>query len=369
MLYIKIQECLNFIISAVDGVYGWINEALALIAIVIVFNFFAKWVLNRLQFHFEKRKKIWQCSFVQSLHKPLSYFMWLFMLVHVYDLIAYKNQREVNIQNMNLIIKLGAVGALCWFLLRWKKGIVRYMIERSKRHEILFDVNKIDVIDKLVTLITIFISVLLVLEITDRSVNTLIAFGGIGGLALAFASQEIIANFFGSIMIYITQPFSKGDWISIPEKKMEGIVEEIGWYMTRIRSFDKRPIYIPNSVFSKIVVITPSRMSHRQFKEIIGLRHSDLPKLEGIFAEIRTMFENHPNIDKSCANLVQLNSFGAYSLDMQVIAFFPMIYSDDFPRLRDDLFFKIAGIISKHDARIAFPSSAMLLPEPVKQQP
>src|SRR5262249_16097448 len=172
---------------------------------------------------------------------------------------------------------IGAILSLSWFCLKWKTNVIKDLSTKSKDLTIVMEQNKIDVIDKVATIAILFSTILVLLEATGRSMNTLIAFGGVGGLALAFASQEVIANFFGRIMVYATDPFAKGDSIQIPNHSIEGIVEEIGWYMTRIRSLDKRPIYVPSSTFSKVVVITPSRMTHRRIKETIGLRYSDMP--------------------------------------------------------------------------------------------
>ena len=55
----------------------------------------------------------------------------------------------------------------------------------------------------------------------------------------------MISNFFGGFMIYVTHSFGIGDWINLPDHNVEGYVEEIGWYTTRIRTFEKRPIYVP----------------------------------------------------------------------------------------------------------------------------
>src|SRR5262249_46344986 len=159
-------------------------------------------------------------------------------------------------------------------------------IARSKNHEIALDQGKIDVMDKVMTMGILFLMTLILLEISDRGMNTLIAFGGVGGIAIAFASQEIISSFFGGLMIYLNQPFAVGECVNIPERNIEGNVEEIGWYKTKIRTFKKRPIYITNSMFSKIVVVNPSRMSHRQFKEKIGLRYQDLPVIKVIMEEL-----------------------------------------------------------------------------------
>ena len=73
-------------------------------------------------------------------------------------------------------------------------------------------------------------------------------------IAIGFAAKDLLSNFFGGLFIYLDRPFAVGDWIRSPDREIEGTVEQIGWRVTRIRTFDKRPLYIPNSVFSQISV-------------------------------------------------------------------------------------------------------------------
>ena len=86
------------------------------------------------------------------------------------------------------------------------------------------------------------------------SLSGLLTFGGIGGLAVGMAGKDILSNFFSGIMLYFDRPFSIGDWIRSPDRNIEGTVAEIGWRITKITTFDNRPLYVPNSLFSSISV-------------------------------------------------------------------------------------------------------------------
>lgn len=356
MLLDKIDDCCTFAVGALDGLYGWLTEAIAIIIVVFIFNFLLGWLLRRLHSHYEKHNRYWKDSFVEAIYKPLSYFVWFFAAIQAIDLISSRIETPIPIQNRHIFIAAGSVFAFGWFLLRWKKNIVRNLIVRSKSHEVTIDQGRIGAIDKLCTVAIIFFIILMLLEVTDRSMNTLIAFGGIGGLALAFSSQEVIANFFGGFMIYLTQPFTIGDWVSIPDHSIEGIVEDIGWYMTRIRSLDKRPIYIPNSIFSRLIIITPSRMSHRAFKETFNLRNQDLSKVKKITQEIKEMLQQHFDIDRSQNIIVRLAAFGTYSVDIYVSAYTTVIDNEGFMKVKEDLLYKIADIVTKNGANFATPT-------------
>jgi len=347
--------------AALDGLYGWGSEAIAVILFVFVFNFFIKWLLRTLQKRFERQKKIWKDSFVKALYAPLSCYVWFFAGLQTLDLIASRLYEELPITGRHMLLAAGAVLMLTWFLLRWKRHIVQQMISKSKNREVAIDCGKIDAINKIVTVAILFFSILTLLEVTHRSVNTLIAFGGVGGLALAFASQEIIANFFGGFMIHLTQPFTIGDWIFIPDHSIEGTVEEIGWYMTRIRSLDKRPIYIPNAIFSKLIVMTPSRMSHRQIKETIGIRSQDLPKLRAIVNDLKEMLQQHPELDHHQPIIARLVTFGQYSLDIYIQAFTRTTDTEGYMKIKEDVLLRIVGILEKHGAELSTPTQNITL--------
>lgn len=331
------------------------HDLIILSFFVVVIIPFLIWALNKLKQSFKKRQKHWHESFVKALLPPLIFTLLFFSLILAINIVREDFFALPVFQNSGTWLKIGTIFGVIWFLTRWKMGVMKILFKKSKAHEISWDTGKLDVINKVGTVALIFLSFLTLLEATHSNLTTLIAFGGIGGLALAFASQEIIANFFSGAMIYLTQPFLVGDLIQVPEKNIEGKVEEIGWYMTRIRTPDKCPVYIPNSIFSKIIVITPSRMTHRQFKETLSLRHQDMPKISSLIADIKNMLANHPQIDQHQIINVYLNNFGTYSLDIIFSAYTKTTLAEAFYLLREELLLKIYELMEKHGVKFAVP--------------
>jgi MscS family membrane protein len=162
-------------------------------------------------------------------------------------------------------------------------------------------------------------------------------------------------------MIYITQPFTIGEWINLPERQIEGHIEEIGWYLTRIRSFDKRPIYVPNSVFTQTIVITPSRMSHERFHHTIGLRYRDLKAISPIIDSIKLMLLKHPAIDHQLPVDVFFKSFGASALDIEISAYISINAKNRFSVIKQEFLLKIADIVTQAGAEIATPTNVVEL--------
>lgn len=359
-----IEECCEIASNALDGKFGFTQETLSILLFVIIFNILAKWVLKRLHKRFERQKKIWKDSFVQALYLPLSAYTWFFAAAHAINLIIPKmTDSDLFFRYLHLTLAVGAILAIAWFLLRWKTILIRLVKAKAKINEIEMEQGKIDVIDKVVSIFVFFITSLLLLEVTGGSVNTLIAFGGIGGLALAFASQEVIANYFSGGMIYATRPFSVGDWIKLPEKDLEGHVEEIGWYMTRIRTFEKRPVYVPNSIFSKVVVETPSRMSHRQFKTVVPLKYRDLELVRPVIREVQDMLEGHPEVDCDQRICVNVEAFGTVGLDVVVSAYTLKTDTEEFAQVKQDLLLNIVDILNKNKIEMAAPVTIVEIPD------
>lgn len=356
--------------AAIDGAYGWVVQSISVFFFVIVFNFFVKSLLIKLYRRFELAHREWEASFAKALYRPLSAYVWLIAAIYSLDIISHQIWEQPLLTEIHLVLTLGAIIAISWFLLRWNNNIIRFMIIRSKKGQIVMDQGKIDIIGKLITVLILFMTVLLIMEALHRSMQTLIAFGGIGGLALAFASQEVISNFFGGLMIYFTHPFSIGDWIKLPERNLEGYVEEIGWYMTLIRNFEKRPIYVPNSIFTKVIVINPSRMTHRQIEKTFGIRYSDEPVLKKIILDIKEMLSKHPAIDQVIPFTVHFEGFGSSSLDIKASAYTLVIDNEEFADIKQDILLKIGEIILNNNANFAFATHTIeMSPSAVSLRP
>lgn len=361
-----LRHCCELMLSVLDGDYGWQSEVLSIILIVVVFSFLAKWVLKHLHQRYERQKKIWKDSFVQALYIPLNFYTWFFAFFYATNLVIPKEYSATYLKTLHLILILVGILTLSWFILRWKKTLIKLIIAKSKKREITVDQGRIDAIDKVLTVLIIFLTMLLILEASGRNINTLIAFGGIGGLALAFASQEIIANFFGGLMIYATHPFSIGDCINLSEKNIEGYVEEIGWYMTRVRTLEKRPLYIPNSTFTRIVVMNLSRMSCRQFKEMIPLKYSNLKVVKPVMEDIAAMLHDLPGIARDQKIIVVLDNVNNAVLNIAITAYTITIDAQEFGQIKQKIWLRIIEILNRHGAEISFPMTTVEIPQGIQ---
>jgi MscS family membrane protein len=185
---------LDYCYNVIDGHYGSISQVIGILALVLICNFFIKAILFRLYKRYEKQQKIWALSFVSALYKPLTYLAWFAAALASLDLISF-GLFSFHLANMHLVLSIASVLAFGWFLLRWNNKFFHYSLELSRNNQLAVSASKLDVISKVATIVTLFITVFLLMDVTGRNMHTLIAFGGIGGLALAFASQQVVANF------------------------------------------------------------------------------------------------------------------------------------------------------------------------------
>jgi MscS family membrane protein len=195
-----------------------------------------------------------------------------------------------------------------WLFLRWKKGVQSDLLHTERRGKKL-DTGFVQVMSKILSVSALVLSLLLLFQLWGLNMLPLITFGGIGAAGIAFAAKDVIANFFGGLMLHITRPFMIGDLILIPDRKVEGHVEEIGWSLTCLRDKDKRPLYLPNAIFSSIYVINSSRMTHRRIEEDIFVQHADFDKISGALEKVRAALASYPDIDAHLPMLIVLHSF------------------------------------------------------------
>lgn len=237
------------------------------------------------------------------------------------------------------------------------------LINRLEHNQIQKGKNQTSsrMVSRVLKLTTFVVIMLLFGEHFGMSMSGLMAFGGIGGLAIGLAGKDILSNFFSGIMLYFDRPFNIGDWVCSPDRNIEGTVAEIGWRLTKIITFDNRPLYVPNSVFSTIIVENPGRMTNRRIETEIGLRYEDANKVAVIVNDIRTMLQQHDGIDNSQTLLVNFNQFDSSSLNIMVYCFTKTVKWAEWLDIQEDVYLKIVDIVYGHGCDFAFPSRTIYI--------
>ena len=345
-------------LSAWSGANGWVGRIFIVVLLALALDLVQRLLLKRLAHKFKHTENPWDDALIHAMQRPLTLLIWVLGLTFAADIAGHETTSSLfNVVEPLRII--GVITALSWFLVRLIGNFQRNLVEIGLAQDENYDRSTVEAIGKLIRLSVIITSALVALQTLGFSISGVLAFGGVGGIAVGFAAKDLLANFFGGLMIYLDRPFFVGDWIKSPDRSIEGTVEDIGWRLTRIRSFDKRPIYVPNSTFANIAVVNPSRMTHRRIYETIGVRYDDINRLKDIIDDVRDMLLQHPEIDTSQTLMVNFNSFAASSLDFFVYTFTKTTNWVKFHQVKQDVLFKISAIIEQHGAEIAFPTSTV----------
>jgi MscS family membrane protein len=314
--------------------------------------------------HFEKTTNVWDDALLEAAKRPLSS---LILVLGVLTAIGvsdgYIDNSLFSAENITLSRQLALVVLMAWFLVRFislaEERIRRKILAGENTTQTSLDPTTLIALAKLLRLSVVISAILVLLPTLGIQITALLAFGGVGGIAVGFAAQDLLANFFGGLMIYLDRPFAIGDWIRSPDREIEGTVETIGWRLTVVRTFDKRPLYIPNSVFNKLALENPSRMTNRRIKETIGIRYSDAAKMGAIVEEVKAMLQSHEAIDTSHTLIVNFVSYSASSLDFFIYTFTKTTNWIEFHEIKQDVMLKIIDIVHKHGADFAFPTRTL----------
>jgi MscS family membrane protein len=314
-------------------------------------------VLSRLKKKVELTDTLWDDTLLWAIKKPISVLIWIFGLsfaAAVADHVANTNFYSF----AEPIKRMGLIMMIAWFILRLVSGAEKVLVSPDKMTEPM-DPTTVSAFSKLLRGSVFITTTLVILQTMGYSISGVLAFGGIGGIAIGFAAKDLLANFFGGLIIYLDRPFQVGDWIRSPDKNIEGTVEKIGWRLTSIRTFDKRPLYVPNATFSTISVENSSRMTHRRIHEVIGIRYEDAHLMDKIVTDVRKMLIEDEDMDTDQTTIVNFDQFNASSLDFFVYAFTKTIDWIQYHEVKQKILLKIYNIITQHGAEIAFPTQTL----------
>ncbi len=340
--------------------YSWAFQAFAIIFIALLASYIEARIHKKILPRLEARNHPWQLSLAQSFHAPFHALIWFVGIMLAAQIAAAQADDFPLCEFFVPFRNLGVGLLLVWFLLRLTRQFEKNLMETKKDKKRL-DETSIKAIGQLLRVSILITAILIILQSFGVPISGVVAFGGISAAAVGFAAKDLLANFFGAFMIYLDRPFAIGEWIRSPESNIEGVVEDIGWRLTRLRTFDKRPLFVPNAVFSNIAIENASRMRNRRIKTTIGVRYDDAERLPTILADMQEMVANHPEIDTKLLAIVNFVEFGPSSLDMQIYAFTKTTNYANFLSARQDIYLKSLAIIAKHGAEVAFPTQTIHL--------
>lgn len=217
-----------------------------------------------------------------------------------------------------------------------------------------------DFILKISKVIVVGVGLGAMLQVWGINVTALVASLGLGGLAFALAAKDTAANLFGSFALLADKSIRIGEWIKVGD--VEGVVEDIGMRSTKIRSFEKSLITVPNQTVSNAHIENFSRRGIRRIKLSIGVTYKTSgDQLYTIVQEIEYMLRNHIDISSKDTLIVSFDSFGDSSLNIFIYAFTNTANWDRYMNIKQDINLKIMKIVEENNSSFAFPSTSLYI--------
>lgn len=259
------------------------------------------------------------------------------------------------------LYRIGFIIILTWILVRLcdcaSDSFFRFNNKLDEHLDVSLNKTLMTLLKKVVKILIFAISGIAVLSEAGINVATIITGIGLGGLTFALAAQDTAQNLFGGLVILLDKPFAVDDWIST--SSIEGVVEDINFRSTRIRTFPNSLVVVPNSSLVSSPITNWSKMNKRRASFSIGLTY-DTPKekLEHCISRITEMVNSNPEIIPE-DTVIRFNSFQDSSLEISLVFFTAPTSFSDFQRIKEAVNFGIMEIVEQEGLSFAFPTQTL----------
>jgi MscS family membrane protein len=293
-------------------------------------------------------------NIISVLRAPIRF---TFIVIGLYFSIRYL---DLNSEITHNLFTTFAIYILFWIFYDLLIVLDEPIVNFSKKfgNELSYEIGLILV--KTFKIAIVVIGVVAALQVWGINISAFIASLGLGGLAFALAAKDTAANLFGGLTLLADKSLKMDDWIKVDS--VEGVVEEIGLRTTKIRTFEKSLITVPNQILANKPVENFSRRGIRRIKFRVGVTY-DTPAaaLENIVANITQMLQTHPDIAQDATMLVRFDKFEDSSLSIFVYTFTSTANWARYLEIKEDINIQIMKIIENNNAQFAFPSQTLYI--------
>ncbi|MBM0636444.1 mechanosensitive ion channel family protein [Campylobacter sp. VicNov18] len=322
--------------------------------------------------------------FIENIRRPVGFFLLVYAASLCLTIASYPVPLSIDLSNLFYIIYAILIA---WLVLRMLDGygvvLVSKLAQKSGKKEV------VNLIIKILYFVIVVIALLYILAQLGFNISAIIASLGIGGLAVALAAKDIIANFFASILLLFDNSFNQGDWVEV--SGIEGTVVETGLRKTTIRTFDNSLVFLPNStIMGANIKNWSKRRMGRHVKMYLGVGYDATPeKLERCIKDLKEFLHTSPLVahDEDSAlkygdhttkyrqNLVSINDLEGYknacyvalsefadsSINIELYFYTKEVDGKAFREARESLMLEFMRIIEKNGLSFAFPSRSIYI--------
>ncbi len=351
----KFIHLVNYLVLGVP-VYKWAFALLALFVFLIFRKLFTLIVIKTVKTLVKNTQTQIDDKLIDVIEAPLKFLFIIIGLWFFLDILG------VNAEIVNHIVRSLFIFDVFWIAFNAVNIFAEDVFKFTQRFGKDLSREIGNLLLKLTKAFIIILGLVSILQEWGINVTTLIASLGIGGLAVALAAKDTLANFFGGVSVIADKSMKIGEWVKVGD--IEGIVEDIGIRTTKIRAFDKGLITVPNSYIANNALINFSRRNVRRVKMNIGVVYSTSKEnLQKIVEEIRNLINNHPEVSKDNTIAVYFDEFGDSSLNIFVYFYTNTADWLEWFRIKEDIQYKIMDIVEKNNSSFAFPSRSIYIEE------
>lgn len=290
-------------------------------------------------------------NIILALKEPIR-FTFILIGAHLFFLLIFKENHFIK-----LVLETLVIFTIFWALIAIVEAVKEILFQYSRNHSHLSRELSAFIV-RIIKIVIFAIGLSAILYTWGINVTALIASLGLGGLAFALAAKDAASNLFGSVALLLDKSIKVGEWVKIGS--VEGVVEDVGMRTTKIRSFQKSLITVPNQVVANSPIENFSRRGVRRIKMRIGLTYDTNSKqIESIIQDIRGMLQAHPGISHKETLLVNFDTFDESSLGIFIYAFAHTAKWDQYLEIREDINIRIMHIVEKNGSSFAFPSQSL----------
>lgn len=325
-------------------------------AIVLGFFFLSRLVpllLSRLFTGLAKRSKPDYSNFAQAIRKPLSFFI---LATGLYLAVLYLLGGTAYSAFFTKVYRSLVIIFISQGLYNLADSTSGLLMDFGSKHN--WDKLFLSLFSKALRVLIVAISLIILIQEWGYDITGFIAGLGLGGLAFALAAQDTAANLIGGVVILTEKPFTIGDWIVAG--KVEGIVEDITFRSTKVRTFAQALVAVPNASLAKEPITNWTRMGKRRVNFSLGVDYSTPRQaLERCIHKIRELLANHPDVHPAVI-FVNLEQFGERGLDILIYFFTKTTVWSKWLSVREEILFNIMRILEEEGVAIALPSRVIV---------
>ncbi|WBW97486.1 mechanosensitive ion channel family protein [Oceanirhabdus sp. W0125-5] len=361
---ITLQSVLDFFIKTIH-----IREIGLALGLFLILNFMrrvvVKKIYKRLMKHADKTKNDIDDKLFRSFEKPINILLSIASIcgaILFFLQVTTSKETITELITYDLTIKVLRTAVL--YCVTW--GVYNVTKEKSVMFENLKErlgikVDKIlyPFIIKCLRVLLVIAALLQILPIWGINISTLITGVGLGGLAFSLAAKDFASNIIGGVALILEKPFNIGDWISADS--IEGVVEDISFRSTRIRTFSQEMVIVPNSLLANTSITNYTKRGKRRISFNLGVTY-DTPreKIKLCIEQIESMLREHNDIHQETI-FVTFNEFSSSSLDIFLYFFTKTTNWGEHLKIKEDINFKLMKIFEDNGVSFAFPSTSIYI--------